>query len=122
MKFCGFEIVISENLLFSFITLKQQLTIFLGLKSNRSNLVSVIIGFSIFIFGVYYNNTMEEYKTSTKTCENVATMKKCRSSFGIVLFNKSEVLIAGGDDDNLKQLTNGFYLTPIPKHLRTLQI
>ena len=105
MLFGGFS---NKRSFYSFSPSKQQWTKLPDLPSNRCSHGSVVIGNSVFIVGGYDNKTIEEYNISTKTIEKVATMKKSLYSFGICPFNESEVLIAGGSDDNYKATNNCF--------------
>ena len=84
---------------YSFNPASQQWIKLPDLPSRRESHGSVVVGKSVFLVGGWYNNTIEEYDISTKTFKNVATMKNYRHSFGICVFNKTEVLVAGGRGD-----------------------
>ena len=84
---------------YSFNPASQQWIKLPDLPSRRESHGSVVVGISVFLVGGWYNNTIEEYDISTKTFKNVATMKNYRHSFGICVFNKTEVLVAGGRGD-----------------------
>ena len=99
--------------MYSFSPSKQQWTIVLGLECINHG--SVVIGNSVFLVGGDDNNTIEEYNISTKTFKKVSTRKNVRREFGISVINKSEVLIAGGRDNNYKETNKCFVFSTISK-------
>ena len=99
---------VNEKYFYSFNPSNQQRTKLPDLLNDRSYHGSVVIRDSVFIVGGVDNKTIEEYDISTKTFKNIVTMKNYRRSFGICVFNRTEVLIAGGRGDYNTVINNCF--------------
>ena len=79
---------------------RHQWTKLPDLPGKRTWHGSVVIGRLVLTFGGFDNKTIQQYEISTKKSSVWGTQTKARIEFGICAYNKSEVLIAGGEDHN----------------------
>ena len=93
MLFGGRE---SKKSCYLFSPSSQQWTRLPDLPTERCSHNALKISNSIFLIGGRGNNTIEQYKVSSKTFKVVATMKKCLTNFAISLYNNQSLLITGG--------------------------
>ena len=81
---------------YSFSLSSQQWTKLPDLPSDRRRHGSVVIGQSAYLVGGDNNKNVDEYDLSTKQLRRITSMKTNRFDFGICVYEKSKILIAGG--------------------------
>ena len=94
---------------YSFSPSRQQWTKLPDLPTGKSYHNPLVIDNSLFIIGGCDYSTIQEYNISTKTFQNVVTMNKSGRHFEVCVFNKTQVLFAGGLVDNYRT-TNSCFL------------
>ena len=86
---------------YSFTFSSHQWTKFNDLPSDRRCHGLAVIGQSAYLVGGRYNKDIDEYNISTKQFRKITSMKKNREHFGICVYNKTKLLIAGGWENGI---------------------